>query len=253
MQTLNLSKEERVEQLNLRKNEVAQLCLTKPTLNGLTSRVALVLDYSGSMSSLYENGTVQSVVEKVLPIAMNFDDNGTMEMWIFENGFRRLEDISLKNFYGYVENNIMKYRMGGTCFAPVMEDIFNRYIKEDPANLPNYVIFITDGENSDKAKTNDLIKKLSKYPIFFQFIGIGNCDFRYLSNLDKMEGRYVDNANFFAVRDVDTVSYDMLLNEYPSWLADEKVKQMIAEQGKGNESLNENAPKKRGLFGRLFG
>lgn len=251
MPTLNLSKEESLKQLDLRKNEVAQLCLTKPSLDGLTSRVALVLDYSGSMRDLYNNGTVQAVVEKVLPIAMNFDDNGSMEMWIFENGFKRLEDISLNNFYGYVKENIMKYRMGGTCFAPVMEDVFNRYIKEDPANLPNYVIFITDGENSDASRTTELLKKLSNYPIFFQFVGIGDCDFRYLRKLDEMSGRYVDNANFFAVRDVNTVSYDQLLSEYPAWLADEKVKKMIAEQG--SASVSEASPKKRGLFGGLFG
>lgn len=249
MGALNLSKEESLQQLDLRKNEVAQLCLSKPELNGLTSRVALVLDYSGSMKRLYDNGVVQAVVEKILPIAMNFDDNGSMEMWIFENGFRRLEDISLENFYGYIEENVLKYRMGGTSYAPVMKDVFNKYIKEDPANLPNYVIFITDGENDDTAQTNKVIKELSRYPIFFQFVGIGNCSFRYLRSLDEMEGRYVDNANFFAIEDINKISYEQLLSEYPSWLADERVKSMIANQGQ----TPSEPPKKHGLFGGLFG
>lgn len=240
-----LSKEESIKQIDLRKKEVAQICLKKPALDGLTSRVALVLDYSGSMNPLYKNGTVQSVVEKILPIAMNFDNDGTMEMWIFENGFRRLEDICLNNFYGYVNDKIMKYRMGGTCFAPVMDDIYNRYIKEEPAPLPNYVVFITDGENSDTEKTTALIKKLSKYPIFFQFVGIGECSFDYLRKLDSMGGRYVDNANFFIVRDVNTISYEQLLSEYPSWLSDPKVKELITKCANGET--------KKGLFGRLFG
>ena len=250
MGALNLTKEESLQQLNLRKEEVASLCLSKPELNGLTSRVALVLDYSGSMKRLYEDGTVQATVEKILPIAMNFDDNGAMEMWIFENGFRRLEDISLENYYGYIEENVLKYRMGGTSYAPVMNDVFKKYIKEDPAALPNYIIFITDGENDDTSNTNRTIKELSKYPIFFQFVGIGNCSFNYLRSLDDMEGRYVDNANFFAIEDVNRISYEQLLNEYPSWLADPKVKEMIANKG---QIAGQEPQKKSGFFGKLFG
>ena len=83
---VNLSKEESIRKVNLAKEEVHKVCLTKSPLSGLTSRVGLVLDYSGSMSELYRNGTVQAVIEKILPVAMEFDDNGTMEVWIFEDG-----------------------------------------------------------------------------------------------------------------------------------------------------------------------
>ena len=76
--TLNLSKEESLLQLDLRKKELSDFCLGVNELNGLRSRVALVLDYSGSMERLYKNGTVQSVIERIMPIASQFDDNAEL-------------------------------------------------------------------------------------------------------------------------------------------------------------------------------
>ncbi|MBR1527733.1 MAG: VWA domain-containing protein [Oscillospiraceae bacterium] len=225
---INLSKEESVHKINLAKEEVHKVCLTKSPLNGLVSRVGLVLDYSGSMSSLYRDGTVQGVIEKILPLAMEFDDNGTMEVWIFESGFHRLPDITLDNFYGYVKNEIIgKYQMGGTNYAPVMQDVFKRYIQEEPAKIPDYIVFITDGDNADHGKTNEIIKKAAEHPIFWQFVGVGNESFNYLKKLDDMKNRYVDNADFFSVSKASAIEYQDLLNEYPGWLADPKVKAML--------------------------
>ena len=173
MDILNLTKEESKELLNLRKDTLNILCLDKPQLKGLTSRVGVVLDYSGSMSRLYKNGTVQAVLERLFPLALQFDDNGEMEFWIFDDGFHRLESINLNNYYGYINDKVLgKYHMGCTDYSPVLKDVQRKYIKEEPANLPNYIIFITDGNNSDRAATNQIITEMSKNPIFIQFIGI---------------------------------------------------------------------------------
>lgn len=225
---INLSKEERVNKINLNKEKVHTISLSKTPLNGLTSRVAAVLDFSGSMRSLYRDGSVQNTLEALLPLAMEFDDNGELELWIFENGFHRLPNLTLDNFYGYVEREIMsKYSMGGTSYAPVMQDIVKRYTKEEPAKIPNYIMFITDGDNNDHGNTNKVITEASNYPIFWQFIGIGNESFNYLQKLDDMTGRYVDNADFFKVGKPSDITYEKLLNEYPGWVADPKVKAML--------------------------
>lgn len=228
---LNLSKEQSLIQLDMRKREVSNLCMGIPQLNGQQSRVALVLDYSGSMRNLYKNGTVQAVIERIMPIACQFDDNQELDLWIFENGYTRLGGITMANFYGFVEREIMKYRMGGTQYAPVMQDVFNKYISEEPSDMPNYVIFITDGDNSDKRNTTALMKEASKYPVFWQFVGIGNDRFEYLEKLDDMGGRFMDNADFFQIRDIVSISdnelYTKLLTEYPSWLTEAKQKGII--------------------------
>lgn len=247
MDILNLTKEESRELLDLRKDALNILCLDKPQLQGLTSRVGVVLDYSGSMSKLYKNGTVQAVLERLFPLALQFDDNGEMEFWIFDDNFHRLKNININNYYGYVNNNILgKYQMGCTNYAPVLKDVQKKYVKEEPLNLPNYIIFITDGNNGDKAAAKTVIKEMSKDPIFIQFVGIGNEKFDFLKKLDNIDDRYVDNANFFALPDIvniqDNQLYSLLLNEYPQWLDYPEVKQMIENQHE----------KHKGFFSKLF-
>lgn len=247
MVELNLSKEQSLINLDLRKQEVENIVMGIPQLQNIKSRVALVLDFSGSMRNLYSNGTVQSVIERIMPIAMQFDDNQELDLWIFESGFKRLGGVTKSNFYGLAQEIFNKYRMGGTQYAPVMEDIFSKYVKEEPTQLPNYIIFITDGDNSDHGSTNKVITELSKYPIFFQFVGIGDEKFNYLQKLDDMGGRYVDNADFFSIKNINEMSdnelYTKLFDEYPSWLSDTKVQNMIANQGQS----------RGGFLGGFFG
>ena len=229
---LNLSKEESLGLLDLRKKEVETICSGIESLNGQKAKTALVLDYSGSMSDLYQNGTVQSIIERILPIACQFDDDQELDLWIFENGYHRLGTINLQNFYGFVQTEILpKYRMAGTKYAPVMKDILTYYTEEAVSEFPSYVIFITDGDNFDKPATTQVMKEASKYPIFWQFVGIGNDSFAYLQQLDDLEGRVIDNADFFKIRDINQVSdqdlYRQLLNEYPGWLNEVKIKGLL--------------------------
>ena len=244
---LNLTKEQSLINLDLRKKEVEEIVMGIPQLHNIVSRVALVLDFSGSMRTLYKNGTVQSVIERIMPIAMQFDDNQELDLWIFENGFTRLGGVTKENFYGLATALLNRYSMGGTKYAPVMQDVYKKYVKEEPAQIANYVIFITDGDNSDHSETTKVMKELSNYPIFWQFVGIGDETFSYLQKLDDMSGRYVDNADFFSIEDINNVSdnelYRKLFDEYPGWLSDSKVQQMISTQGQA----------KKGLFGGLFG
>lgn len=250
MNLLNLSKEDAQNLLNLRKDRV-ELCLKKKQLLETKARVAVVLDYSTSMSNLYQNGTVQAALERLLPIALNFDDNGAMEVWIFENSYRRLPDVTMQNYYGYVEKEILRkgFRMGGTKYAPVMKDVMEKYIVEEPESIADYVIFITDGDCTDRTEAKKELVRNSKTPVFWQFVGIGNARFDFLMQLDEMSGRYVDNANFFALNDILDISddeiYDRLLKEFPSWLKLSKVGDLIQNKYKG-ELLKE------GFFSSFF-
>lgn len=213
-----------VQKVNLAKEEVHKVCLDKKPLINLKAKVALVLDYSGSMDILYNNGTVQRFVEQMLPLAMNFDDDGSMEVWLFSDDCKRLKDANLNNLDGYIKRETKKYSMGGTHYSPVMKDIINFYKNE---KLPVYVIFITDGDNYDKEDTTATITESAKKPIFWQFVGLGSSKFSYLEGLDNMQGRYVDNADFFSVKNADDITYQDLLEEFPTWLSDQKVKDML--------------------------
>ena len=191
------------------------------------------MDYSGSMRSMFKDGTVQSVLERLLPLALKFDDNGELDIWLFDTSFRRINSINVDNFHNYIENEeiLKKYKMGATKYAPVMEDVFKKYIKEESSDLPTLVLFITDGDNSDKTDTTSLIKKVSSKPIFWQFIGLGSDKtFAYLQKLDDLKDRVIDNADFFAVNNINQMSeeelYNKLLTEYPYWIKEAKEKKI---------------------------
>lgn len=188
------------------------------------ARVALAMDYSGSMNRLYYNGSVQNVITRLLPIALKFDDNGELESWLFSNQEERLSAVNVNNYENYVQKVMMKAHMSmsGTNYAPVLKDMVKYYKDIEPSSVPAFIIFITDGENFDKAETNKIIKELSNYNIFVQFIGIGNEKFTYLKSLDNMEGRVHDNTGFTAVKDMNKMTdgelYTELLRQYKDWL-----------------------------------
>lgn len=188
------------------------------------ARVALAMDYSGSMDSLFRNGSVQKTVSRLLPIALKFDDNGELESWLFSNDFKRLKAVNESNFGNYVKNVMEKSGMwmGGTQYAPVLEDIVHYYKDLEPSTTPSFIIFITDGENMDHDKTDRIVRELSNYNIFVQFVGIGSERFNYLQSLDNLSGRKHDNTGFIAVRDMtkmdDGQLYTEILRQYKEWL-----------------------------------
>jgi Uncharacterized protein containing a von Willebrand factor type A (vWA) domain len=218
--TINLSKsKENLDKVLVDLSKEGRVNLSKHT-----ARVALAMDYSGSMDGLFHSGSVQDVITRLLPIALRFDDNGELESWLFSNGKKRLKPVTIQNYENYVKDTMMKsgMRMGGTEYAPVLEDIVKYYTQNSASNVPAFVIFITDGENSDRGKTDKIIRELSKYNMFVQFVGIGSDSFNYLRSLDDMEGRKHDNTGFIPVFDMNKMNdgelYSVLLLQYKDWL-----------------------------------
>lgn len=216
-----------------RKEEVLDL-KKKSGIESQKAQVILALDYSGSMGTLYSNGTVQEVVEKILPFGLAFDDNGEVDFYLFENGSRKMpENVTLKNLDGYINNKVIgKYSMGGTQYAPVLKEIYKDFSAKkglfgfggsSTMNEPVYIIFITDGENSDHSATESIVREMSNAGFFIQFVGIGGERFNFLDKLDNLSGRKIDNANFFKVSNIrnesDSNLYSSLMNEFPGWVS----------------------------------
>lgn len=232
--------------IDLRKQIVKEISLAK-NIQDVKAQVVLVMDYSGSMDGLYRSGFVQRLIERLVPVAMQFDDNGEMEMYMFHNNSMRHKNaITEKNVNGIVNREITpNYRFGGTSYAPPINDIVKDFLTVNEKKSffglrstttsaskdPVYVIFITDGQNDDKSQSEKAIREASKYGAFFQFVGIGNACFDFLEKLDDLDGRVIDNANFFQANDLDKMSdkelYDKLLTEFPSWLNEAKSKGII--------------------------
>jgi len=204
-------------------------------LSGQKARVAAVLDISGSMQSLYQSGIVQKIVERMLALGVTFDDNGAVDMFLFSNGSKRryIGELTEANFEGAVDRIIKAHDdlWGATDYAPVMEMVVKKYTSE-PGD-PGYVAFFTDGDNYDKPKTKQVIIDAAKHPIFWQFVGIGSARKNFLEMLDTMEGRVIDNANFFdagmGIEGMDDGElFDKMLVEFPDWLSKAKTQGIIA-------------------------
>ncbi|KML36155.1 vWA domain-containing protein [Cytobacillus firmus] len=211
----------------------AGIVLEKKNLTNVTARVGLVLDISGSMRKLYKNGTVQRVVERILAVASQFDDDGALDVWVYDNEFSRLKPVTEHDFEGYVDqyilNNDLIHKFGRNDEPPVMEDVIQKYTSEDPSKDPAFIVFINDG--GCKRTIKKPVVSSSDKPLFWQFVGIGDSNFEVLEKLDEMDGRYIDNANFFHIKDVEAISdnelYDLLLNEFPDWLREAREKNVI--------------------------
>jgi stress response protein SCP2 len=215
------------------RKKIVQAAFEKKKLNGVVARVGLVLDISGSMRNLYHDGTVQGVVDRILAVASKFDDNQTLDVWIYDNEFSRLPSVKENEIENYVLKHILNndavHKFGRNNEPLVMEDIIRKYTKEEPSTHPAFIVFINDG--GVVKPTKKVIVDSSTLPIFWQFVGIGNSDFELLRKLDEMEGRFVDNANFFHLDDISATSdellYDDLLNEFPEWLQVVKNKGIV--------------------------
>ena len=173
---------------------------------------------------MFSNGAVQNVILRLLPISLKFDDNGKLESWLFSDSSERLKAVDIDNYKDYVKKVMKKAHMsmGGTSYSPVLKEIINYYQNVEPSNVPTFVIFITDGENWDKSETDKIVKELSNYNMFVQFIGIGDERFDYLKSLDDMKGRKYDNTGFIAVKDMNCMTdeelYTEILRQYRDWL-----------------------------------
>src|SRR4051812_12403251 len=217
----------------------AGISLEKKGLSEHRARVALCLDISASMGSLYRSGKVQALCERILGLAVQFDDDGQCDVFTFGTGGYEEGPLDLRNHAGWIDGMLQRRRLeGGTNYNLAMQSLRRYYFPDGNAGprnaprqdkLPVYVMFVTDGQTTDQDGTRNQITWSSFEPIFWQFMAIGQSsknvvpdgappppkkrgfgarfaqmltgDFQFLEELDDMGGRYLHNADFFPVAD----------------------------------------------------
>lgn len=244
MNKINLSK----DKVNLEKHVISlSKCVVNLSkkngvdLGSTRAKVVVVLDYSGSMSSLYNDGTIQNTINKLVPLGLTFDDNGSIDVFLFQSDYKKMNDLNLSNYENYIRDVVKKsgYSMGGTSYAPVLTAIIQgntykvggflglggHFVTDEPLvenDVPTFILFITDGENADTLNSDNIIRKSSEMNVFIQFIGIGNEEFKYLMQLDDMSGRKRDNTGFSKMEDLNNASddelYNNILEQFSGWL-----------------------------------
>lgn len=223
--------------LNKRAEKV-KIELEKKKMLNEKAQVVVVMDISASMSNLYNNGTVQELTERLLALGLNMDDNKTIDMFTFGEQAKEVDEVTSNNYEGYVDRMIRKNSFEyGTRYGAAMDKVIKKYsakkglFKSATATVPTFVIFVTDGDNSDKPLAEKLMKESSNQAIFWQFVGVGREKFSFLKKLDDMDGRFLDNADFFSIPDINDVSdevlYQMLLTEFPEWIKQARAKGIL--------------------------
>jgi stress response protein SCP2 len=217
------------ERLDLRKRAVHRVLLTKGAA-GERARVVLVLDKTGSMKALYGRKVVHRVVERMVPVAVQLDDDGDLECYLYARSFARLPDLRVADLSTWpaeflhlngVHRGIDYGPLGGSNDEiPIMSEILSTLRGGD--RVPTLVLFFTDGGFAKRREIAQLMREAAHLPAFWQFVGIGKAKYGVLERLDEMDGRVVDNAGFFAVDDIDRIDdeelYRRLLGEFPDWL-----------------------------------
>ena len=219
--------------IDLTKKSLVQL--EKKNLLDVQARVALVLDASGSMNHQYHNGDVQKVVDRLMPLAINFDNDGSFECWAFAQYTTQLDDVTLTNVNQFIQTTKRGWRnwqVGARINQeiPAIEAVINYYQQFDDG-IPVYVLFISDGGVGSGRQMQKVLTQAATLPIFWQFVGIGGRNYGVLEKLDDMTGRIIDNCNFFELERITGISderlYELLLEEFPSWLNEAKLKRIM--------------------------
>ncbi|MFF4731004.1 VWA domain-containing protein [Streptomyces mirabilis] len=232
------------KRLSLRKEQVA-VSLRKHGAEGVTARVVLILDASGSMSLLYSKGVVADVVERMAAVAAQLDDDGVMQAWTFASHAARLPDLSLGELPEWLELHVRvgelslfrrsnKPRKGLLPGQVDMRSVgiqneeqkaiaeVRTYVREHPAVDPTLVLFFSDGGVYRNKAIEEELRAAVEEPIFWQFVGLGRSNYGVLERFDTLPGRRVDNVGFFAVDDISGVPdpelYDRLLSQFPAWM-----------------------------------
>ena len=212
-------------------------------------RVGAALDVSGSAQHLYNRGVMQHTIDRLVPVAMRFDDNGEMDVWSFDSGFNQLATVSKMDYEDFIVREVLNRsdisKWGGTNYSGVMNDMASFYFgggkaakaaaavgglmgklgglfgsRPAPAaapaavsNVPAMALLVTDGANQDRAASAKVLRDARSLPIYWQLIGVG--DPREFAFLQEMADE-LPNVGFVHLTNLnltDEQLYEALLSD----------------------------------------
>jgi hypothetical protein len=98
---------------------------------------------------------------------------------------------------------------------------------------PVLTLFITDGHLSAEWQIEEVLLKTSRFPVFWQFIGLHGSEYGVLEQVGEIPGRFSANADFLKLNDIDDISetelYTRLLTTVRHWNAEVAAKKLIRE------------------------
>lgn len=222
--------------------------LITPPLVDLT----VIMDVSGSFEDEHEDGITTELMARLVPWGMTFDPDKKLDVITFSDGPRhvtRTAPITEDNYNNYVKNHIMDKVpgwCGGTDYSYAIEasledsgwlnntakkagflgKLFGA--KDSPVREKkrSLVVFITDGDNTDKQRTRDVLRASEERQdaVYFLFIGVANGGgfFPFLESIGDEFGNTgfvkIGNLREFVDMDDDKLNKVLLGEELIDWL-----------------------------------
>jgi len=220
------------------KQQVIRSFIKGKNMANLKVRLVFALDRSASTKHIYNNGTIQKLIERLVPLAAELNDGAGMDAYVFEDGVKKLDtQLTADNYTGFVGRVMSEMPYGGTRYTPMINAIVQNigatktetvtymkakkrggimglFGKESAAEtketihvhptgktkIPTLVICFTDGDNDadDKEPAYNAMVSASKYPAFWQFFG--------LQGIPKPDFKFLRELDTMPGRYIDNVN-----------------------------------------------
>lgn len=222
---------------SLYKNMFASLALY-PKVADHAIRVVVCADVSGSMFDMYRGGRVQRTLDKFFAFGTTLSDGCAMDLWAFAAKSRQFGAVTMDNVrdYTFAEAggferwmSMLNYQYNNEPEA--MRDVMMIY---GALRQPTMVLFLTDGKLSSDWEIEEILIKTSRFPVYWQFIGLHGQEYGILDRLSEIDGRHTDNAAFLKVDDIDDITdnalYEELLYNLDGWIRELASKEMLERE-----------------------
>lgn len=218
------------------------------------AELILDIDVSGSFEHEHEEGTTNKLVARLVPWGMVLDPDRAVDVFTFSHGpdsAHHVGTVTEKDADSFVLDRIVGRVpgwSGGTDYSFVLErnlqhfgwmpqpaarqGWISRFLGLETEAQParpkkrSIVIFITDGENTDEARTDTILRASQNRGDDVYFLFMGACehdvDFKFLR---QVAGRF-HNTGLVIIRDLDSfvdlsddaLNAQLLVPELIEWL-----------------------------------
>lgn len=191
-------------------------------------RVTAVFDVSGSMTGNVRSGALQKAADQVLGVAYKLDDNGEVEVFVFDDRVAQAPTMTVEDFGTYIDHKIVAkglFTAGSTRYDSALKAVIDFLFASKGAgglfgfakpkvvdNSPALVLFFTDGSPDHGDQADRVLNAARGKNVYFQMIGVGDANF---SVLDALADEF-DNVGMVRLRGFsmsDEAIYDQLVTD----------------------------------------
>ena len=185
------------------------------------ARIVLAIEASKNTAKFFSDGSMQNLITKVLPLAMQFSANAQLDYWLYSGRCKKMFPIGERNYAAAIPNDwgSLMWSLGeNKTETTAMTEILSSC---QPFNMPTYILFITSGNVALDNQIEQMVVSSSQLPVFWQFLGMGGNRYGVFERIQNLSGAAINNAKFAAISGFSQHStpelYKFLLGDFSKW------------------------------------